>query len=65
VEAGNDLRVALVCFGVDASHGYERTHMNALISLSELLTLYIQAGPTRKRDREALGPLSDFPTQPE
>jgi peptidase M42 family hydrolase len=65
VEAGNDLRVALVCFGVDASHGYERTHTNALISLAELLTLYIQTEPTRQRDREALGPLSDFPTQPE
>ena len=65
VEAGNDLRVALVCFGVDASHGYERTQMNALISLSELLTLYIQTEPTRQRDREPLGPLSDFPTQPE
>jgi hypothetical protein len=39
--------------------------MNALISLSELLTLYIQTEPTRQRDREPLGPLSDFPTQPE
>jgi peptidase M42 family hydrolase len=65
VEAGNDLRVALVCFGVDASHGYERTHLSSLVSLAELLTLYIQTGPTRQRDREALGPLSDFPTQPE
>ena len=65
VEAGNDLRVALVCFGVDASHGYERTHMTALLSLAELLTLYVQTGPVRQRDREALGPLSDFPTQPD
>jgi peptidase M42 family hydrolase len=65
VEAGNDLRVALVCFGVDASHGYERTHLSSLVSLAELLSLYIQSGPTRERDRDPLGPLSDFPTQPE
>jgi len=65
VEAGNDLRVALVCFGVDASHGYERTHTSSLAALAELLALYMQSDLTRQRDREALGPLSDFPIQPD
>lgn len=45
IEAGNDIRTALVCFGVDASHGYERTHLGALESLSRLLTLYMQCEP--------------------
>ncbi|MDQ2696077.1 MAG: osmoprotectant NAGGN system M42 family peptidase [Pseudomonadota bacterium] len=64
LEAGNDLRTALVCFGADASHGYERTHINSLRSLAELLSLYIQSGPTFQRDRDELGPLRGFPTQP-
>ncbi|WP_035691651.1 osmoprotectant NAGGN system M42 family peptidase [Azospirillum halopraeferens] len=45
IEAGNDIRTALVCFGVDASHGYERTHVGALESLCRLLTLYMQCEP--------------------
>ncbi|MGD2020266.1 MAG: osmoprotectant NAGGN system M42 family peptidase, partial [Thiohalocapsa sp.] len=30
LEAGNDVRTALVTFGIDASHGYERIHQEAL-----------------------------------
>lgn len=44
VEAGNDLRTALICFGIDASHGYERIHWNALESLVRLVTAYMQSG---------------------
>lgn len=51
VSAGHDVRTALVCFGTDASHGYERTHMSVLLNLAELLTLYIQSGPTLPEDR--------------
>lgn len=65
VEAGNDMRVALVCFGADASHGYERTHIGALLALAELLSVYIQSPPTFERDRKQLGPLRGFPRQPE
>jgi len=65
LEAGNDIRFGLVCFGADASHGYERTHIESLRSLAELLCLYVQSGPTFKRDRLSLGPLEGFPTQPE
>lgn len=65
LEAGNDMRVALVCFGADASHGYERTHQDGLVSLAELLSLYIQSEPTFERDKRELGPLEGFPVQPE
>jgi peptidase M42 family hydrolase len=65
LEAGNDLRTALVCFGADASHGYERTHREGLSSLAELLAVYMQSEPTFYRDRDQLGPLKGFPVQPE
>jgi peptidase M42 family hydrolase len=65
IEAGNDLRVSLVCFGADASHGYERTHLESLRALSELLTVYMQSDPTFQRDRLELGPLEGFPVQPD
>lgn len=64
VEAGNDLRTGLVCFGCDASHGYERTHMNSLIGLSELLSLYMQSPPTFRRDEKRLAPIEGFSEQP-
>lgn len=64
VEAGNDLRTALICFGLDASHGHERIHWHALESLIELLTLYMQSGELYKRDRFGMGPRGDFPTLP-
>ena len=64
VEAGNDLRTALACFGVDASHGWERTHTHSLQSLAELLALYMLSEPTFKRDAEEMGPLAGFPRLP-
>ena len=65
MEAGNDIRTALVCYALDASHGYERTHIQSLMSLADLLSLYIQSPPTFTRDRDLLGPIADFPHQPE
>ncbi len=65
IEAGNDIRTALVCFGLDASHGYERTNMHAIESIARLLALYMQSGPTVKRDRRRLAPIDDeFSDQP-
>jgi peptidase M42 family hydrolase len=64
VDAGNDLRTALACFGVDASHGYERTHKDALRSLAILVAQYMRSAPTFLRDRRELAPLDGFPTQP-
>ncbi|RJF95285.1 osmoprotectant NAGGN system M42 family peptidase [Noviherbaspirillum saxi] len=51
VNAGHDVRTALLCFGGDASHGYERTHVSVLCDLAQLMTLYIQSGPTLAEDR--------------
>jgi peptidase M42 family hydrolase len=61
VEAGNDIRVALLCFGLDASHGYERTHVHAIQSVSELIALYMQSPPIAARDEHALAPIDEFP----
>jgi peptidase M42 family hydrolase len=64
VEAGNDVRTALVTFGVDASHGYERIHFDALESLARLIGIYMQAPPLYARDRYDIGPRAGFPTMP-
>jgi peptidase M42 family hydrolase len=64
IEAGNDIRTALVAFGIDASHGYERVHEDALESVTRLLTLYAQSPVEIKRDVEDLGPPQGLPTQP-
>jgi peptidase M42 family hydrolase len=64
VEAGNDLRTALVTFGIDASHGYERIHWDALESLAKLLTVYMQSPLMYRRDRYDMGPRVGFPTLP-
>ena len=61
LEAGNDIRTALVCFALDSSHGYERTHVDSLTALSRLLGLYMQNRPLFARDTEALGPAGDLP----
>ena len=45
LEAGNDIRTALVCFALDSSHGYERTHIDSLDAVARLLTLYMQMPP--------------------
>ena len=64
IEAGADVRTALVTFGVDASHGYERIHMHALRSLAELLTAYATSEVEIVRDRKAVAGLAGFPRQP-
>ncbi len=64
IEAGADVRTALVTFGVDASHGYERIHLHALRSLAELLTAYSVSDVEIPRDRQAVAGLSGFTHQP-
>lgn len=61
LEAGNDIRTALLCFACDGSHGWERTHEDSLMSLSRLLAAHMTSPPMFERDRAALGPLGDFP----
>ena len=57
LRAGFDIRHALIGFGADASHGWERTHLSSLTSVAELLTLYAQNGPVITRDQHAIGPI--------
>ncbi len=64
IEAGNDIRTALVAFAVDASHGYERTHVSSLFSLAKLLAVYMTSPITVPHDAFRLGPLKGFPSQP-
>ena len=64
IEAGADVRTALVTFGVDASHGYERIHMHALRSLAELLTAYALSDVEIPRDRMTVSGLKGFTRQP-
>ena len=65
IEAGNDIRTALVCFGLDASHGHERVHVDSLIALSRLLMSYVRSAPLFTRDRAAMGPRGDLPLDPD
>lgn len=45
VRAGHDVRDALITFGTDATHGYERTHLNSLESVARLVTAYAYSDP--------------------
>ena len=63
IEAGAHVRVALLGFGTDASHGHERTHMNSLEGLARLLTVWLQSDLVFPRwDAKADGPLRGFPS---
>lgn len=65
IEAGNDTRTALVGYGVHGSHGWERTHMDSLMAVADLIGLYIQSPPMFMRDKDDLAGLNGFPHQPE
>ena len=65
IVAGHDVRNALVTFGVDGSHGYERIHMHALRSVAELLTAYALSPIEIRRDVvEAAHGMKGFTHQP-
>lgn len=64
VEAGHDVRTALVAFGVDASHGYERIHEHALHSIARLLTAYVTSPLEIQRDVEEISDMEGFTEQP-
>jgi len=63
LSAGNDIRTALICFGLDASHGYERTHRDSLVSVTHLICSYLMSEPEIPRDKIQLGPIEGFPQQ--
>ncbi|MGF1450803.1 MAG: osmoprotectant NAGGN system M42 family peptidase [Opitutales bacterium] len=61
VEAGNDLRTALLTFGIDASHGYERTHRSALEAVARFVVCYAQSALLQKTGKPMIEALEDFP----
>ncbi|MCK9691658.1 osmoprotectant NAGGN system M42 family peptidase [Pseudomonas syringae] len=50
VTSGHDIRTALLAFGCDATHGYERTHIDSLAALSKLLGAYMLSPPVFASD---------------
>ncbi|WP_425560166.1 osmoprotectant NAGGN system M42 family peptidase [Kineococcus glutinatus] len=63
LEAGVEARAALLGFGVESSHGHERTHIDGLVALTRLLAVYLQSDLTFSDwDRHASGALDDFPS---
>ncbi len=64
LEAGADIRTALVTFGIDASHGYERIHESALVDLCRLLVAYAQSEVEIGRDALPIGGVGGFTHQP-
>jgi len=64
VEAGLEMRTALVGFGVESSHGHERTHLDGVKHVAELLSLYLQTDLTFPEwDLDERGPLEGFPSR--
>ena len=64
LEAGADIRTALVTFGIDASHGYERIHESALTDLARLLVAYAESDVEIGRDAKPLSGVKGFTHQP-
>nr|WP_286947011.1 osmoprotectant NAGGN system M42 family peptidase [Pseudomonas sp. UBA6718] len=52
VTAGHDIRTALLAFGCDATHGYERTHIDSLAALSRLVGAYLLSPPVFASDAQ-------------
>lgn len=64
VTAGHDIRTALLAFGCDATHGYERTHIDSLAALTRLLGAYLLSPPVFASDAQpAQGSLERFSHQ--
>lgn len=61
LEAGNDIRTALVCFGLDASHGYERVHLASLKSITNLIIGYLKSPQLFARDMNVIGNEKKYP----
>lgn len=63
IEAGHGMRAALVGFGVDATHGYERTHVRSLEATARLIALHLQTPLVLGGwDEDPSGDLADFPS---
>ena len=63
IDAGAGTRAALVGFGLDGSHGWERTHLDSLMATYCLLHAWLQTPLTfAKWDAKPSGKLRDFPS---
>ena len=63
IEAGANTRAALIGFGLDGSHGWERTHIDSLEAAYNLLHAWLQTPLTfAKWDAKPTGSLRDFPS---
>ncbi|QBI21940.1 osmoprotectant NAGGN system M42 family peptidase [Egibacter rhizosphaerae] len=63
LNSGAETRAALIGCGVDASHGHERTHLDGIRNVAELLVAYLQTPLMFAWDEERRGELADFPAQ--
>ena len=52
ITAGHDTRTALLAFGCDATHGYERTHIDSLEAMTRLLSAYMMSPPVFASDAQ-------------
>lgn len=63
IEAGAETRAALVAFGVDGSHGWERTELASLEATYELVSRWVTTPLTFAQwDAHPAGPLEEFPS---
>jgi peptidase M42 family hydrolase len=61
--SGAETRTALIGFGIDASHGHERTHLDGIRRTAELVAVYLQSDLTFPYwDESRAGPLREFPS---
>lgn len=60
LESGADIRTALLAFGIDASHGYERIHESALSDLARLLIAYVESEVEIGRDARPMSSVAGF-----
>jgi peptidase M42 family hydrolase len=64
IEAGANTRAALVAFGLDGSHGWERTHLDSLEAVYLLLQAWLRIPLTFEAwDARPTGLLEDFPSE--
>lgn len=63
LEAGAEMRAALIGFGTDATHGWERTHVDGLTRIAQLVAAYLQTPQLFSFDAEPEGPVQSFPEQ--
>lgn len=63
LEAGAEMRAALIGFGTDASHGWERTHVDGVRRVAQLIAGYLQTPLLFAFDAAPIGPVQEFPEQ--